>query len=167
MGKRVNHDTLKVAVATLSAIPGISQGQIAETLGVCRQTIAKVEKQVKSETEEILTGFQAQLRESVPFSFRAQKYRELIDLHCDKGEFVNPMVALKALERVDTIEFGDLRRDNGLGGSSAVAPLFSLPAGSRVAIQIGDGKTRGASHESHTLHNQTLSDTGDSEDGEQ
>jgi len=128
---RTKQAGLRTKAAVLMAA-GQSQAKIAEQLGVSRVTIGKIKREVASELQELepeLKEYRRQFLAAVPNELCARTTRQLIE----QDEHL-PTV-LNAIVYRDKLLFGHLMQPEA--AQQAIAPLFSLPAGSRVAIQIG------------------------------
>ena len=125
-------ERLRTQVTALlgSGGPALTHRQIAEALDCSTKTVQRIQRDIRPDMDEVkekLAAYQRLLRKEMPLEHRAKRYRELVD----QNEQL--MVALKALERVDSIQFGRVQDETE---PPKPAPMFSLPAGSRVAIVV-------------------------------
>ena len=122
----------KVAALTAAGLP---QAKIAETVGVCRQTVAKLQQTIKPEIDEIanqLDAYRSSILKGLPIDYRISTIKRLTESDSDQ-------VALNALQYADKVTFGAAISGDDKDRSPEMTPLFSLPAGSKVAIVVGDG----------------------------
>ena len=133
--KRGRRKNPKIRHAALALIrEGATNAQIKEIVGISAPTVARIRAEFGEDgpaAQHALEKYRLLVHEKIPHEHRAARLRQLID----QNEQL--MVSLKAIERADTVEFGTLSTDNK--AAPATAPLFSLPPGTRVAIQVGPG----------------------------
>jgi len=114
---------------------GLTIGKAAEVLGVSRMTLhrdlALVDQQ---QVLDDLKTYGSVLRSELPISTRATKLIALTDSD-------NPFAALRALERADALCGIHAEPPKDSATAAPQVPLFALPAGTRVAIQLGPTPT--------------------------
>ena len=113
----------------------LSHPEIAAIVGVSARTVTRVAKEIKTEEQEnpgAMRAYQRQLSEQMDSRARARRYRELAK------QKKQPMVALKALERIDDLTGITTARDR-LKITQPVepqqqGPMFLLGPGARVEV---------------------------------
>jgi len=137
-GKRVRSTYL--SIVSLLANPVLTQQQIAEMVGVSRQTVARAAKQLKLELGSDQKGLEAYKRAiaaKVPIEARVDRLSELINQNKDMK------TALQALTRADHLLgiVTEAERPPRYQEPPAQQPAFVLPAGSQVSMLISTPPT--------------------------
>jgi hypothetical protein len=120
-------------IATLLANPSLTQDDVAKAAGVCRNTVAKVYKQIKRASESSgieLEAYKMLLRERVPVDKRVNTLRTAID----KAD-TNPFAALKAVEYADNM-LGLSPKQQDTQQLAESRPMFMLPAGTKISVNL-------------------------------
>jgi len=125
-------DLKKRARITALLATGASVRDIAQTAGCSLSMVAKVKGEISlndEEQRELLNSYRRTLLDKIPPEQRAERYAQLINQDSQL------MVSLKALERIDHIQFGQLTKEEP-PKTEERQPMFHLPPGSAVKITV-------------------------------
>ena len=125
--------------SALLAQDGAKVGEVAKVLGVSRKTLYKDMELVNQESvAKELLAYRATLRKDYPVPDRASHLVNIAKGDAGVGEKgPNPFAMLRALERIDSLCGIHAAPPKEAGQHAEPVPLFSLPPGTRVAIQVG------------------------------
>ena len=113
------------------AQPGATLIKTAETLGVSRSTLIRDLNLVDQDAlNQSVKSYRKILDAELPLAARVTKLVKVTDSD-------NPFAVLKALHRADAISGLHCEPPRDQQHHAEPVPLFSLPAGTRVAIQVG------------------------------
>ena len=117
--------------AVLLTQPNTTAVAVAKQMGISRTTLYRdLEIANQDSAAKDLLAQRVKLRELIPTDRRAGRYSELVDSD-------NPFASLRALERVEALIGIHAEPPKEASQHAEPVPLFSLPPGTRVAIQVG------------------------------
>lgn len=131
------HWTAKqLRVVKLLGDPELNHAQIAQIVGIHRRTVAAISSRLQmanvDQTAE-LEAYRAQLRKRVPIKSRVDCLATIVRPEQAKS---NPFSVIRAIEYVDTVAGLHPKTAPEPAQSDKTQPMFVLPAGARVQINI-------------------------------
>lgn len=129
---------LKIAIVHFLGRPGMTQEQIAHVLGCDRKTVgivARIVRQIPAELNLELEDYRRQLRTRLPNKTCVDAISTIV------GKVnTNPWAAMRGIEYRDSmLGLHPKARDDGDQGPREPAPMFNLPPGSKVQVNILTG----------------------------
>jgi len=118
---------------TALARSGKTQKEIAQIIGVCRQTVGEVYKEIEPDLATLdgkILEYRRGFQEKVPITSRVDRLAELMD------ERKHPIVALKAIQVINELDGIHVQPEEGPPPQHQ--PMFSLPAGLIVQVHVGE-----------------------------
>ena len=125
--------------SALLAQDGAKVGEVAKVLGVSRKTLYQVMELINQESvAKELLAYRSTLRSDYPVPERAKHLVSIAKGEAGVGEKgPNPFAMIKALQRIDALSGIHAEPPRDSTQHTEPVPLFSLPPGTRVAIQVG------------------------------
>jgi hypothetical protein len=118
-------------IALLNGPDKLTDVQIGEIVGCSTKSVQRIRNRIKptlSEMKDKLEAYRGLLGRELPVEYRVRRLRQLAE------QDTQLMVALKALERADTLD--GLEKPSPEIEQTKRVPLFNFPPGTHVDIQV-------------------------------